>query len=58
MVFELILILRLAGGFVLFLGLFNLFRGLKCGDLLALQSYRAVHLDNLSVVRHVGRSGS
>ena len=30
MVFVLIIILRLAGVFVLFLGLFNLFRGLKC----------------------------
>ena len=53
-----ILILRLAGSFVLFLGLFSLFRGLKCGGvILALQSSGAVHLgvDNLGVVRHVGR---
>ena len=55
-VFVLILILRLAGGFVLFLGLFNLFRELKCG-VSFLQTSRAVHLgvDNLGVVRHVGR---
>ena len=33
MVFVLFLILRLAGFFVLFLGLFNLFRGLRCGVL-------------------------
>ena len=31
MVFVLILILRAVGVFVLFLGHFNLFRGLKCG---------------------------
>ena len=60
MEFELTLILigRPAEVFVLFLGLFNLFRGLKCVRvILALQSSRAVHLgvDNLGVVRHVGR---
>ena len=49
------LILRPAEVSVLFLGLFNLFRGLKCG--VSLQSSSAVHLgvDNLGVVRHVGR---
>ena len=61
-VFVLIMMLRLVGESALFLGLFNLFRGLRCvcvggGVILALQSSSAVHLgvDNLGVVRHVGR---
>ena len=40
-----------------FLGLSSLFRELKCGVTLALQSSSPVHLgvDNLGVVRHAGR---
>ena len=56
--FVLILTLSAVEVFVQSLGLFNLFKGLRCGVLfLALQSSRAVHLgvDNLGVVRHVGR---
>ena len=57
--FVLILTLSAAEVFVLFLGLFSLFKGLRCGLLfLALQSSRAVHLwcGQLGVLRHVGRS--
>ena len=56
--FARLAIFHLVRVFVLFLGLSSLFRELKMwGVILALQSSGAVHLgvDNLSVVRHVGR---
>ena len=56
--FVLIQTLSAVEVFVQSLGLFNLFKELKCGVFfLALQSSRAVHIgvDNLGVVRHIGR---
>ena len=58
--FVLILTLGAVEVFVLFLGLFNLFKELKCGVLFWLCGHLVpIHLgvDNLGVVRHVGRSG-
>ena len=56
--FVLILTLSAVEVFVQFLGLFNLFKELKCGVLVwPCSPLRGVHLgvDNLGVVRHVGR---
>ena len=50
-------VFSLVGFSALFLGLFSLFREPRWGVILALQSFDTVHLgiDNLGVVRHVGR---
>ena len=57
-VFILLVLIILAGLLFLFLVLCRLFRGLSFGGvILALQSDKAVHVgvDNLGVVRHIGR---
>ena len=57
-VFVLMLMWCLVGVSALFLGLFNQFRGLKCGESSWLCSPLVPFMfgvDNLGVVRHVGR---